>query len=138
MRNKEAILSVAPLLIEPAPALLPIVVSLLSNPAIVQFPGVALVGLGGYELTQGNSAGVVLALLGAPLVAVGSLLGSQVSVPTVTPGSFAATPAAAVPNAEGTDLSVKVSTNGGARVASPNKMGGERNSKRRTIKINRY
>ena len=132
--QKDAILKLAPLLIEPAPALIPVAVSLLRNPALVQLPGALLVALGGYEVTEGNTFGAVAALLGLPLLAVGSILGSTVNIPTVKPGSL--TPIAVVPNAETSGPSVKVGA--APKVSSTRVMGGAQNAKRKTIKINRY
>ena len=79
---------------------IPLVVSLLkSPPALFLLPGLALVLLGGKEIVGGNSFGGVLeGLLGVPLVALGSLLGSKVDVPTITPSSTAKIVIASTPS----------------------------------------
>jgi hypothetical protein len=82
-KNKELLLSVAPLLIEPAPALLPILVSVLKTPASTfSTTGFALLAAGAYE-TVSNTAlfGAPLVLLGLPLVVLGSVLSGSVSLP---------------------------------------------------------
>lgn len=124
--NKETILSLAPLLIEPAPALLPIIVGLLSNPAVLTLPGALLGGLGVYEVVEGNTVGGILALVPAlPLLAIGSLLGSKVSVPTVS-SSAPMTVGQATPSKSFAASAPKVSSRA---------QGGAMNGKRRTIRL---
>lgn len=82
VKNKDLVLSLAPLLIEPAPALLPLVVSLLrTSPATFSTAGAVLVGLGVVESLDNVLLGAPLALLGAPLVLLGAVLGGSISLP---------------------------------------------------------
>lgn len=90
--NKGLILALAPLLIEPAPALLPLVVSILKTPASTfSSTGTALVALGGYEALDNAFLGIPLALLGAPLLLLGSILSGSISLPVATFSTSAAT-----------------------------------------------
>ena len=140
VKNKELILSLAPLIIEPAPALIPLVVGLLKNPALVTLPGAVLGAAGAYEIVEGHPVLGALALLPAlPLLAVGSLLGSKISVPTVsgssspmTVSSFSSTSSSPVPNAD-TGPSIKV---GPAPKVSSRGSGGANNGKRKVVRIN--
>ena len=93
--NKELIAGAAPLLVEPAPAPIPVLVSLLKTPpATFQAAGLAVAGGGLFEVTQGNALlGAPLVLLGAPLVALGSVLGSLGgNLPSPTSYSAASAP----------------------------------------------
>lgn len=98
--NKGLILSVLPLLIEPAPLLLPIIVSVLKTDSTLFLNGgLALLAAGGYEgVLAGNQLlAVPLVLLGAPLAALGAVLSGTVSVPVPSASSspsFDAAPAA--------------------------------------------
>jgi hypothetical protein len=87
-KNKELILSVAPLLIEPAPALLPLLASVLRTPpSTFLYTGLALVGAGGYEVIDNALLlGAPLILLGLPLTVLGAVLGLSVSLPSVPTG----------------------------------------------------
>lgn len=88
VENKDLALSVAPLLIEPAPALLPLLVKIIKTPSTTfSAAGAALVGLGGFEtFNDAGLIGVPLALLGAPLLVLGSVLSSvfsgSISIPS--------------------------------------------------------
>ncbi len=131
--NKELILSLAPLIIEPAPALIPVVVSLLKNPALVTLPGAVLGAAGAYELVEGHPIIGALALLPAlPLLAVGSILGSSISVPTVTASSAPMT-VSSVTNAETAGPSIKI---GPAPTVASKGTGGSNNGKRKVVRIN--
>ncbi len=85
LRNKNLLLSVAPLLVEPAPALLPVVVGVLKTPPQNYIiPAALLLGTGLYEVIADNALlGGAEVLLGLPLFVLGSVLGSKISVPTV-------------------------------------------------------
>jgi len=75
-KNKDLLISIAPLLIEPAPALLPIINSLLkTSPSTFFGLGFVLLSSGAFEVVD-NSAllGAPLILLGLPLTAVGAVL----------------------------------------------------------------
>ena len=93
-KNKDLLLSIAPLIIEPAPALIPVVVSLLkTGPGLFLGSGIALSALGAYELSD-PLLGVPLLLTGFPLAVVGVVLNAAIGflggdVPTVK-ASFAA------------------------------------------------
>lgn len=95
--NKGLIAIAAPLLVEPAPVLIPVLVSILKTPPItLQAAGAALAGSGLFEVTQGNTlSGAPLALLGAPLLVLGSVLGSLGgNLPSAMSYSAASAPAA--------------------------------------------
>jgi hypothetical protein len=99
--NKGLILSILPLLIEPAPLLLPILVSVLKTDSTLFLNGgLALLAAGGYEgVLAGNGLlAAPLVLLGAPLAALGAVLSGSVSVPvpaaSSVSASFVSTPAA--------------------------------------------
>lgn len=134
--NKDLAASAAPLLIEPAPSLIPILVSVLKTPpATFTGAGVALAGAGVFEVTQSNALlGAPLVLLGLPLLAVGSVLGSLGgNLPSSTSYSAAAAPKAApeksvnAPSIKAATSTVKVST---ARA------GGSSNGKRKVVRVN--
>mmetsp|Transcript_13931 Transcript_13931/g.12633 ORF Transcript_13931/g.12633 Transcript_13931/m.12633 type:complete len:257 (-) Transcript_13931:61-831(-) len=81
-KNKELVLAVAPLIIEPAPALLPIVVSVLKTPASsFTYTGLTFATVGTYELFDNALLGAPLLLLGLPLFVLGSVLSGSVSIP---------------------------------------------------------
>eukprot|EP00597_Dinobryon_sp_UTEXLB2267_P002324 CAMPEP_0170072974 /NCGR_PEP_ID=MMETSP0019_2-20121128/10480_1 /TAXON_ID=98059 /ORGANISM="Dinobryon sp., Strain UTEXLB2267" /LENGTH=272 /DNA_ID=CAMNT_0010282217 /DNA_START=110 /DNA_END=928 /DNA_ORIENTATION=- len=90
-KNKDLLLALAPLIIEPAPVLLPLVASILKTPASnFLTPGVALLGAGAFEtLDQHLLLAVPLILLGLPLTALGTILGSTIALPEVPTGSIA-------------------------------------------------
>lgn len=119
----------APLLIEPAPSLIPILVSVLSTPpATFTGAGVALAGAGVFEVTQSNALlAAPLVLLGVPLLAVGTVLGSLGGdLPSAT--AYSAAPKAAAPKAARrapASSNVKVSAGGGAN-----------NGKRKVVRVN--
>ena len=95
-QNKDTVLSVAPLIIEPAPVLLPLVVSLLkTSPITFIGPGLALLGLGVFEATDNLLLGAPLVLAGFPLVATGGVL-SAVSAFLAGPAPTFAASAASV------------------------------------------
>ena len=93
-KNKELLLGLAPLIIEPAPLLLPLVVSILKTPASnFLFPGYALLAGSAYELINQNVLlAVPLILLGLPLSALGTILGSTLTLPEVPTGPVSAGP----------------------------------------------
>merc|ERR1712146_275187 len=106
--NKDLIASAAPLLVEPAPALIPVLVSLLKTPPVTfQAAGLAVAGGGLFEVTQGNALlGAPLVLLGAPLVVLGSVLGSLgSSLPSPTSYSAASAPVRASPSSSSSSRS---------------------------------
>jgi hypothetical protein len=82
-KNKDFVLSLAPLLIEPAPSLLPLVVSVVKTPpSSFSFPGALLVGGGLFEAYDHNLLlGVPLVLFGLPMIVLGSVL-SGIDIPT--------------------------------------------------------
>lgn len=93
-RNKNLLLSLAPLLIEPAPLLLPLVVSLLKTPASsFTTSGAAFLTIGTYELIDQNTLlAVALLLVGIPLYGVGAILSTPISLPEVPSTVVAAAP----------------------------------------------
>jgi len=81
LKNKDLLVGVLPLLVEPAPALLPLVTSVVStSPSTFASLGVAFFLAGGYELFEGNVLGVLPILLGAPALVLGAVL-SKISEP---------------------------------------------------------
>lgn len=74
-KNKDLVLSLSPLLVEPAPIVIPLVVAMLKVPAeTYTAAGIALVGLSGYEIyTENGFLAAPLLLLAAPLLALGNL-----------------------------------------------------------------
>jgi len=75
LKNKDLVLSLAPLIIEPAPVLLPLVTKLLKvSPSTFLFPGLALSAFGAFETFEGNLVGILAILLGLPAIAIGSVL----------------------------------------------------------------
>ena len=100
VQNKNLVLAAAPLLVEPAPALIPLVVNIIrSSPSTFQLPGFALAAGGLYETVADNALlGVPLVLLGAPLIALGSVLGAiGGDVPTVSPSRSSPAPTPKAP-----------------------------------------
>lgn len=88
VKNKDQMKGLAPLLIEPAPALLPVVAGLLStSPSNFLLPGLTLLGVGAYEVTLGDNGflGIFEVLLGLPLAALGGVLGSLGSFDNLPP-----------------------------------------------------
>lgn len=87
-KNKELLLAVAPLLIEPAPALLPLLASILRTPpSTFLYSGLALIAAGGYEVVDNALLlGAPLILLGLPLTVLGGALGLSISLPSVPTG----------------------------------------------------
>lgn len=77
-KNKELLLTLAPLLIEPAPLLLPLVVPVVKTPPTTFTAlGAGLLAVGGYELVADNAfLGVVSVLLAAPALVLGNVLGA--------------------------------------------------------------
>lgn len=87
-KNKELLLSVAPLLIEPAPALLPLLASILRTPSSTfLYTGLAFIAGGGYEVFDNALLiGAPLILLGLPLTVLGGVLSLSISLPSVPTG----------------------------------------------------
>ena len=87
-KNKELLLSVAPLLIEPAPALLPLLASILRTPSSTfLYTGLAFIAGGGYEVFDNALLiGAPLILLGLPLTVLGAVLSLSISLPSVPTG----------------------------------------------------
>eukprot|EP01038_Epipyxis_sp_PR26KG_P011687 gene11687-15649_t len=84
-KNKDLLLSLAPLIIEPAPLLIPVLVSIIKDPSKLTGPGGLFIGLGGYELITDNGLlGIPLLLLGLPLFTLGSIISGSISVPVPT------------------------------------------------------
>lgn len=143
--NKDLIAGAAPLLIEPAPSLIPVLVSLLKTPpSTFQVAGLAVAGGGLFEVTQGNALlGAPLVLLGAPLLALGSVLGSLgSSLPSPTSYSAVSAPKPAASTGSAPGLSIpKISA---PKISAPKIGGGVRasaggarakNGSRKTIRI---
>lgn len=137
--NKQLLINLAPLIIEPAPLLLPLVASVLNTPAATfQFPGLALLAAGGFEITQGSTVpGALLVLLGIPLAGLGTLLGSLgglSSLPSATSYSTSTVNFRA-PSAKGPKAR-KEKRAQSTRVTSKAE-GGAQNGKRKLVKINK-
>ena len=135
VKNKNLLLSAAPLLIEPAPALIPVVTSLLKTPpSLFSGLGVALVGAGGYEFVESNGLlGVLLVLLGAPAVVLGSVLNNGISIPSST--AFAG---ASSGSASAETFNPPQNLFGSRPAASTRASGSNRqNGQRKTVRINK-
>lgn len=105
LKNKDLVLGLAPLIIEPAPILLPLLTKLLKVPASTFFyPGLALEVFGAFETFEGSFVGILAILLGLPAVALGSVLNTldfgalAASAPSASSVLAAAIPAAASSN----------------------------------------
>lgn len=143
LANKDLLLNVvAPLIIEPAPVLLPIIVKILNTPSSTfTTAGLALIAGGAFEGIENNLLlGAPLVLLGAPAVVLGAVLGalgtSLPAVPTTisvsssstsTPSAPAPTVAASRPTAATRVASVPANANSIASYLTKPK---------KTIKIN--
>ena len=95
--NKNLLVNViAPLAIEPAPILLPALVSILKiPPSNFLGAGVALLGAGLYESTDNILLALPLLLLGVPVAGLGALLSGSVPLPTAAASPVAASVSAA-------------------------------------------
>jgi len=93
LANKDLLLNtIAPLVIEPAPALLPILVSVLKTPASTYSSAGAFLLVGGLAESFDNIfLGAPVLLLSLPLLALGAVLGGTVSLPTPTASSVTLT-----------------------------------------------
>lgn len=133
-KNKALLLSLAPLLIEPAPLLIPVVVSILkTSPSLFQLPGFALLGAGVYEGTSGDGfLTVVCILLGLPLATLGTILSSSLALPDV-PSSIPVTAVSSSPSRSVSASAPKVK----APSVVSRREGGARNGRRKTVKVNR-
>eukprot|EP01041_Mallomonas_annulata_P010842 gene10842-22626_t len=103
--NRQFLINViAPLAIEPAPTLLPILTSILkTSPSTFLAAGGALVGAGVYESLDNLFIGANLILLGVPLLGLyGVLSGSvSVSIPSGIAASITSSASSSAPNASG-------------------------------------
>lgn len=82
VKNKDALINLAPLIIEPAPSLLPLAVSILrTSPSTFSFSGFALIGTGIYESFDNLVLGIVLSILGFPLAILGTILSGSIPLP---------------------------------------------------------
>ena len=158
-KNKGLVLALAPLIIEPAPVLLPLVASILKTPpSNFLTPGVALLGAGAFEtIDQHLLLAVPLILLGLPLTALGTILSSTISIPEVptTPiiTTTASTPTAvksdrpiakarpvavaekAAPTAPKVAAKVVAAAPKVSTPSVPKAVGGSLNGKRKVVKI---
>lgn len=121
-----------PLLVEPAPLLLPLVVNVLkTNPSQFQLFGSVFLGLGLFEDIAASNVilGSVLILLGLPFFALGAVLSgsiplpepssSSASSPVSTASSFTLPSVASVPVADGSKLSFNRPVAQKKKVAAP-------------------
>ena len=150
-QKKDLLLSLAPLLIEPAPLLLPLVASILTTPSTnFLVPGYALLAGSAYELFEQNVLlAVPLILLGFPLAAIGTVLGSSISLPDVPKGPVFSAPVPTIsspfdasrPIAQGKPKGVAASLKNAfaPKVSAPTVAskvaGGSLNGKRKLVKI---
>lgn len=149
LKNKELALTLAPLLIEPAPVLLPVAVSLLKTPPTTfTLPGATLVAFGAYEFLDNSLFGFLIALLGTPLLALGTILSGSISIPdaaieTDVEISVVDTPArpsaakllVAAVEASSASVSVKFEPPKVSKITLTNKDSKSLNGQRKTIKI---
>ncbi len=83
-KNKGLLIAAAPLLLEPAPLLLPLLANIVRTPAST-FSGIgfALLAAGGFEIVDSNSfLGALLVLLAGPAVLLGSALSGSLPLPS--------------------------------------------------------
>ena len=130
--NKKTLLSLAPLIIEPAPTLIPILVSVLkTSPTSFSVPGFVLLATGAYEVVKDSAfIGGAEVLLGLPLLVLGTLLGSLESLPSKA--SFSSSSSSFTSSSSSSKTEKVVSSS--ARVSS-SRQGGQLNGKRKVIKI---
>lgn len=131
-KNKDAVVGLLPLLIEPAPALLPLIVSAIKTPpSTFLAAGVALAGAGAFEATDNVLLGAPLILLGLPLIATGGVLNAVFGV---------LTGAAPVPKVTPISIDTSSSSSSGPKISAPrvtnSGSGGSQNGRRKTVKIN--
>lgn len=135
--NKQTILNLAPLLLEPAPLLLPIVASVVKTPASTfQLLGAGLLGAGALEFGQTAPLGVILILLGLPLTALGSVLGQLGSLGSLPSASTYSTAKGVAPTASsGRARKTTKASRSKAPTVKVAPGGGSMNGKRKLIKI---
>jgi hypothetical protein len=110
LKNKDLLVGVLPLLVEPAPALLPLVTSVVSTSSGTYAGlGVALFLAGGFELFEGNGLGVLPILLGAPALVLSAVIG-KISEPLP-----AVSQAAVAVQSGSVSISRPVASGGGSR-----------------------
>lgn len=130
-KNKDLLLGAAPLLLEPAPLLLPILASIVRTPAST-FSGLgfALLAAGGYEIVDSNGIlGALLVLLSGPAVLLGSALSGGLPLPSGGAGSSAASADTFAP-------SVQTGSRPAAKASSSIQTASNRqNGKRKMIRI---
>lgn len=137
VKNRDFVISIAPLLLEPAPALLPIVAGLLNTPAVTfQFPGFALLAAAAVEFGDNGILAAVLALLGIPLIGLGTVLGSIGGVVQGLPSASSYSTVTFARSATGVTLRGENTGNkSGARVSNKSDDGGSQNGRRKLIKV---
>ena len=138
LKNKELLLTVAPLVIEPAPALLPLVVKVLNTPtSTFSTLGYALVAAGAFEVVDSNGLlGVLLALLGAPAIVLSSVLSGNIPLPSARSSSARST-SSAQKSSEAVFAPEVQSGNRPAVKASPkvSETSNRQNGKRKVVRI---
>ena len=137
VKNKELVLSLAPIIIDTAFLGLPLAASVVGTaPSTYSTISAVCFALAGYEgIAQGNTfLAVLLAVLGTPAALLGSVLGQVFGEkPPVSSYSTASVPSTL--SSAKSDPSPKVTSS--ARV-STNTVGGQQNGKRKRIKINSF
>lgn len=149
IKNKELILSAAPLLIEPAPALLPVLANIIKTPASTFLtPGAIALLAGAYETTDNLLLAIPLILVGLPLTLIGSILNSGLPIPastgknapivlpTTTSNVSAkiSAPKISLPNLLAPSVAVPTISAPAPKVATT-RGGGTNNGRRKTIKV---
>ena len=134
-KNKDTLISFAPLLIEPAPLLIPVLASVLTTPASNFIgPGAILLATGAYETYEGAGLlGIPLLLLGAPLTLLGTVLSGSISLPSASSdssSSFSSAPADATPS-----FGPKISFSSAPKAAAQSESSNRMNGKRKVIRI---
>ena len=138
--NKDLVSGAAPLLIEPAAGLLPLLTSVVNgSPSVYKLMGVSLAGLGLVEASDNALLGAPLVLLGLPLIVLGTVLGSiGGSLPAANSYSAGSNNNRNVKAVEVNGLSVK-STVGSSSVKVTNtRQGGTKNGKRKVVRVPMY
>ena len=129
-KNKGLLISAAPLLLEPAPLLLPILANIIRTPAST-FSGIgfALLAAGGYEIVDSNGIlGALLVLLAGPAVLLGSALSGGLPLPSAGAARSTASADTFAPIQSGSRPAAKASS-------SVQSVSNRQNGKRKVVRV---
>ena len=135
LKNKELLLSAAPLIIEPAPALIPIAVNVLNTPpSTFSSLGYALLAAGAFEVVEGNGLlGAPLGLLGAPLILLSVVLSGGIPLPSARSSSGSASVSSKDTFAPPVQTGNRPAAKASAAVAD---VSNRQNGKRKVVRVN--